>query len=563
MQPNNKRRRYKYWIIYGFSFIVFVLVFIAVVAERFVEPVLKARIHTLIIEGSDSLYNYHLGDLDASFLGANVEVKDLQINVDSIQYKKLEAANDLPSITMQLNMERGYIKGVAIFTLLFSKRISIDEIMTSDANVRLIRTLNSNLKEKNLHTPLWKSIQPGIKSIAINTINLDGIKLLYRYADTSSSVKLQFDTCNAVFKDILIDSVAAFDTARIGFTKDISLRFSDLKFRTPDSMSKMKAEVISYSSKKKTFELVNFKIQPTREEKNDFYGYVNKQKAMEVIEFEKATFTNFQLDRFVNNNIIAADSIIIEKPDVKIFLDKSYPPLLESKIGTYPHQRLLGTDATVIIKGMEVKNASIEYIEKAEKTKQEGTVKFRNLNLYISNPTNDSFSISNNNKCIAKAEGLILNNSPIKASFVFYLDSANGAFDVSGSISDVGSEALNELAVPLANVQFKTFNLSRLDFALHGDDYKTKANVRMLYNDLFIVIQKKNEETGLMENKKFLTKIINKYTLHSSNPSPGQQERTAKEVIRLRISSHGFFGLIWKTIFSGMQNIMIRQGQYE
>jgi hypothetical protein len=325
----------------------------------------------------------------------------------------------------------------------------------------------------------------------------------------------------------------------------------------------MKAEVISYSSKNKTFELVNFKIQPTREERNEFYGFVNKQKAMEVIEFYKASFTNFQLDRFVNNNIIAADSIIVERPGIKIFVDKSYPPLLESKIGTYPHQRLLGSDATVMIKGMEIKNANIEYTEKAEKTKQEGTVKFRNLNLLVSNVTNDSLSIRQNNKCIAQAEGLILNKSPIKASFVFYLDSTNGAFDVTGSISDVGKEELNALAVPLANVQFQTFNLSRLEFALHGDDYSTKANVRMLYKDLFVVIRKKNEATGLYENKKFLTKIINKYTLHSSNPSPGQQERTAKEVIRLRVSSHGFFGLIWKSVFSGMQNIMIRQGQYE
>jgi hypothetical protein len=563
MPSTKKAKRYRRFIIYIFGFLLLLFIALPIVAKRLVEPILKKRLHTLIVQGSDSLYTYELGDLDASFFGGNVEVENLQINVDSSKYKQLAAENDLPSLTMQLNMVKGQIKGVAVFALLFRKRITIKEIITQDANIRLLRHLTKVKKVRRETAPLWKSIQPAIKSISIGSINLDGVKLLYRNADTATAIKVQFDTCHGLFNDILIDSAASFDRTRIGFTKEIDLKFSDLKYRTPDSMSKMKAEVISYSSKNKTFEIVNFKVQPTREEKKDFYTYVNKQQAMNVIEFERASFTNFQLDRFLHSNIIAADSLIVQKPQIEIYTDKSYPPLLDSKIGTYPHQRLLGTDAIVMVKGIAINNASLSYTEKGEKSGLEGTLKLKDLNISVSNVTNAPELISKNNKCVLKATGSILEKSPLNASFTFYLDSVNGRFDATGTIKNVTSTQLNELAVPLANVKLQSLNLHQLDFTLYGDDFGARGEVRMRYNDLFVLVRKKDDETGVITTKKLLTKVINKYTLHSSNPAAGGGERKAVDVRRLRVSSQGYFAVIWKAIFSGMQNIMLKQGEFE
>ena len=226
MPSTKKAKRYRRLIIYGFAFLLLLFIALPIIAERLVEPILKKRLHTLIVQGSDSLYTYTLGDLDASFFGGNVEVENLQINVDSNKYKQLAGENDLPSLTMQLNMVKGQIKGVAVFALLFRKRITIKEIITQDANIRLLRHL-TKVKKGRETTPLWKSIQPAIKSISIGSINLDGVKLLYRNADSGTAIKVQFDTCHGLFNDILIDSAASFDRTRIGFTREIDLKFSD------------------------------------------------------------------------------------------------------------------------------------------------------------------------------------------------------------------------------------------------------------------------------------------------------------------------------------------------
>ena len=381
-------RGYRRILIIGGSLLLGLFLVLLIFVNRFIKPILKDRLHTLIIQGSDSLYNYTLGKLNANFYGGNVEVENLQINIDSSRYEYLRKRNALPSLTMQLSLQKGQIKGIGIIDILFGKKIRVEEILSKQADIKITRNIRPrNASDQNV--PVWKAIKPKISSIYVGAIKLDGIKMLYKNADTSESVKLQFDRCDAAFKDILIDSAAAFDTTRMGFTKEISMKFHDLKFRTSDSTYKMKAEWIKYSSKARTLEVDSFKLQPTLE-REDFYSTANRQTSLYYIEFAKVRFVNTRLDYFIHNNIINADSVVFEKPDVKIYNDKSLPPDFESKIGKFPHQRLLAAGATINVKNISFKDASFQLTEKDAESSKEGILTLNHLNFDASNVTNDT-----------------------------------------------------------------------------------------------------------------------------------------------------------------------------
>lgn len=554
--------RYKKLLTIAAVALLTLFILLLIFVNRFIEPVLKDRIHTLIIQGSDSLYTYTLGKLKANFYGGNVEVENLQINIDSNRYQYLRARNALPSLTMQLSLQKGHIKGVGIIDLLFGKKIRVEEIMSKQADIKLTRHVHrqNNFTEEKL--PVWKAIQPKILSIFVKKIRLDGIKMLYRNADTSESVKLQFDRCDALFEDILIDSAAAFDTTRMGFTKEISMKFNDLKYRTSDSTYKMKAEWIKYSSKERTLEIDSFKLQPTLE-KEDFYGAANRQTALYYIEFAKVRFVNTRLDHFIHNNIIDADSVVFEVPQVKIYNDKTLPPDFESKIGKFPHQRLLRADPTIIVKNISFTDASLELTEKDAKTNKEGTIALTHLNFSAANVTNDSFMIRKNPVCTANFNGNIFNNSPVSLSLKMRLDSINGRFDASGSVKNISAAQLNQVAVPLANVQINSCNIHDLQFNVTGEDFSASANVRMRYNNLALTIRKTDEETGEIKTKKFITKILNRFVIWSDNPGPDGIERVSQNARVSRLTTQSFFGLIWKTIFAGMQDVMMKSGRYQ
>jgi hypothetical protein len=555
------KMRWRKWLLYGSMLIVLLFVFLAVIAEKFVEPALRERMRTLIVAGSDSLYTFEMGELKASFFGNSVEISDLHIRPDSVRFARLLNEHKLPSITLEMDMGHGHLRGIGILSLVFGKKVTIREIFSRDANVILLRHPNQNYTVERKMAPLWKSIRPQIRSVSIGEIRLDGVKMLYKMTDTSQSVKLQFDTCNAVFSNIRIDSLASVDSTRIGFAKDVSLRFYDLKFRSPDSTYKLKAKLIDFSSKDRLLIVDSFKLQPTLKDKESFYAATPFQKTMTVIEYKKLFFTNFQLQQFIHSNAIIADSLIIDDPVVTLYKDKTQPPMLESKMDKYPHQVLLNSSADIQIKGVALRDLDLSYTEKGEKSGQEGLLTLKNVNMVVSNVTNNPRLIKQNNRSVATLAGNILGNSPVNLKFVFYLDSANGRFDVEGNIANVNASQLNRLSEPLANIKLQSFDMERLDFFVSGDDFTATANVKMKYKNLYLLVQKRDEETGAVSTKKFLSKIINKYTFQNSNPGTDGYERTATNVVRSRLMTQAFLGLIWKTIFTGMRDVMINRPQ--
>src|SRR5689334_11105548 len=102
MHRKTAKHTLRRFVFYGLAFLLGIFIFLVVIAERFIVPVLKERLETLIVEGSDSLYTYRLGDLKASFLGSRIQVTDLDISIDSSRYHYLQARRELPSLTLQL-----------------------------------------------------------------------------------------------------------------------------------------------------------------------------------------------------------------------------------------------------------------------------------------------------------------------------------------------------------------------------------------------------------------------------------------------------------------------------
>lgn len=559
-----QKRKLRNWLIGGLSLLASIILLLIVVADKYVEPILRQRLHTLIIEGSDSLYTYQLGDLRASFFGGNVEIDELHIQVDSNRYYQLKERNALPSLTLQLDMQYGHIRGLSVLPLLLGKKIALRELKSDNANIRLIRqTKKVSANTDQVIQPFWQAIEPSISRITIDRVRLNGMKLLYRSADTALSMKLQFDTCHAELDNIRIDSIGAFDTSRIGFAKDVYLVFRDLKFRTADSASKMKAESFEYSSRTRELEITEFKVQPTLKEKGDYYNSPNRRESMSVVNIKKAKFTGFRLERYLRDNFFIADSLLMNEPEISVYTDKTFPPFMQSKVGSFPHQKLLQANSYIAVKGVAIRNASLQYTEKAEKTKLEGTIKLSDLNITISNLTNDPGLIKKQPKATAVMQGNILGNSPMMVNFIFHLDSTEGKFDANGWIRSVNAAALNPIALSLANTRLQSFDMHDLNFRLRGDDYGATGEVRMKYNNLFVVLLKTDTATGTSKTNNFFTNMMNKHVLYDSNPGPNGVERVARNVRKSRMSFQAFFGLVWKTIFEGMMNVMAKSGSYD
>jgi hypothetical protein len=525
-----------------------------VFAEFYLGPALRKRLHTLIIDGSDSLYTYKIGSLNASLLGGRVDVSGLEISVDSTHYNLLKAKNSLPALVMQLNVQQARIKGINIFSFIFNKKIFIDEIFSGDADLELLRFANKKdtIVVKDA-PPLWKAIGSKIKDVQVGSIKLDGIKLLYKNAEGSKAAKLQFDRCDALFQNIRIDSASIADTSRIGYVENFSFRLNDLKFRTNDSAYKLKAEWITYNSAQRLLTIDSFKLQPTlkKEERID-----SLRKSWYTATFDKVFFMGLRLDRFLRLNRAEADSVVLQSPQLSIYQDKSGLRSYKSKIGDYPHQKLLQADAVIDIKKLIAHNMQVEILEKQEETGEEGRIDLTDLEVSVANIINDPKLISRNAVATAEATGKII-GSPLQASFRFYLDSAEGKFDVRGRLQNVTAVQINPISTTLANVEIPSAQIEAINFFVRGQDFAATSDVQMKYSNLSVVFLKRDKETGSNSTRKFLTNLLNKFAIYTSNPTSGA-ERRADGVKVARLTTQSFFGVIWQAVFAGMQKIILK-----
>lgn len=556
MATVKRKRRWRRLGIGVGAFLLLLFLGLFVLANFYVEPVLRKRLHTLIVDGSDSLYTYTLGDLKTNLFGGNITVSGLQVSVDSNRYQVLQSRQALPALVMQLKVDKASIKGIGVFALLFNKKIFIHEISTNQADVRLLRSFTkkdtSTAATKNKE-PLWKAIRSKINDVGVDRIRLDGIRFLYKNTEDVDAAKLQFDRCDALFENIRIDSAAFADTARIGYVEHFSFKLHDLKFRTADSAYKMKAEWITYDSKQRLLQIDSFKLQPTlkKEERTD-----SLRKSWYTALFDRVDFNGLRLDRYLRFNRAEADSVVLYHPQLSVFQDKAGLKSYKNKIGGYPHQLLLNADAVIAIKKLSAHNMQIEAIERDDVTREEGTIGFDGLEIKIANIVNDPDLIRQNPVATASASGRII-GSPIEASFRFYLDSTEGRFDAKGRLQNVTAAQINPLSSALANVQVPSATIEQLDFSVRGQDYNATADVRMKYSNLSVVFLKRDKETGANSVRGFLTNLLNKYAIYTSNPASGT-ERTAQNIKVARLTTQSFFGVIWQAVFAGMQAIILK-----
>ncbi|RYZ00254.1 MAG: hypothetical protein EOO11_02185 [Chitinophagaceae bacterium] len=551
-------RRWRRFVFGGLAIVLLLLGALWYAGEYYVGPVLRDRLEVLVVRGSDSLYRYRLGKLDASLFGGSVDIDELHISVDSSRYRQLEAARQLPALTFEVAMHHGHLRGVNVLALLFGKKVEVAELFTGDAQVELSRHTRDEHSER-APAPLWRAIRPSIHSIFLHKLRLEGVRFKYAYADTSEAQQIKFDTCNALVRDIQVDSASAADGTRIGYARVFTLHLNDLKFRSADSAMKFKAKWIDYSSEGRLLTIDSFKLQPTRKDKEEFYAFHRTQRDMAVIEFGKLSFNGFQLEKFLNSNSVVADSLVVDGPKVAIYNDKTLPPSLEGKMGRYPHQFLQRSAFGIRLGSLLLRNLELTYTERGEKSGREGSLVLDRMQLAVSNISNFPDDIRRDSIMRLRGEGRLLGSSFV-STMNLHLSSGEGRFDMEGRIGPMSGAQLNPISEPLGLARIRSFDVQELQFFIHGDEYTATGDVRMRYRNLMVELQKEDENTGLLKTRTFLNKLINKYTLRHDNPDATGREMQARGVQRSRLMTQSFFGLIWKCLFSGMQTIMTNAG---
>ena len=271
------------------------------------------------------------------------------------------------------------------------------------------------------------------------------------------------------------------------------------------------------------------------------------QEDLYNLEFNNIELSGINTRLLVSKQRLEAATAILQ-PVVKIYRDRTIAEDLSSKVGKYPHQLLQKIKFPFSIKKMSIKNGMVSYTEKADVSKQTGTVFFKNINGTVSNITNIKDIISSNNLLLLDASASFMGISQTHTVWKLPLNSGNGAFDVSGTAGGFNAVTLNPLVEPLGMASIKKGQVNKLSFNLSGTDQMAKGTTTILYNDLKIEVLK--SDSGEAKKKGFQSLLANAL-MKNSNPQNGVT-RTG-DINYQRDITKSFFNLLWKSIFSGVK----------
>lgn len=544
----------KKWLIGILIFILVAAAAFQVFISQYLPPLVKKRLSEIIVKGSDSLYKLEMGKFDLSFWGGSVNFENLRIVVDSNRYHVLKETQKLPPMSCELVLRSGKINGIGVRSLLFSKKIDVREIVFDSADLKLARHFASSGQTVAQSEPLWKLIQPRIRSIDVGAIFCGDLRMQYRNVDSAEAFKWEFDKSNLLLTGIRVDSVSTMDSSRLLFAKDIVFNASNFMMTTTDGVYALKASAIDYSSGRRSLEVKEFDFMPTMSDKQfaSHYGY---QREIFKLKVPTLQLKNFLLSDWVVRNRLQPESVFLAGPSIHISMDRNAKPNTKSKKGCYPHQFLQRLPFVMNIPRLEATNAAVVYTETSNTTFRTGTVNF-SVNGTINNITNDPAAIKRVGECVARVQGRVMNTGTINALFRFDLDDPQGAFSVQSTIKQLDADQLRSVFTAMTAVEMQSFQMKRLDYTIHGNENQGTGTMAMQYDDMDILINQV-EPGGKLDKKGLLSFFANRLLIYKENPAKGE-ERKASTVRVQRDMTRSFFNLIWKTMYASAGEIVLK-----
>ncbi len=325
-----------------------------------------------------------------------------------------------------------------------------------------------------------------------------------------------------------------------------TLSADGFSFFTENKRYKMNVGPFDVNNGNSSMRIKYFTMVPTMSEAA-FSQSLSKQEDLYNLELRNIVLTGIDTRLLLTQKKLQAATATLQ-PIFKVYRDRFVAPDLSSKVGKYPHQLLQKIKFPFSIKQVFLKDGMVSYKERSDLSRKTGTVFFKNIRGTISNVTNMKEVISKNNTLTLDANASFMGLTPMHSVWKLPLNSANGAFEVSGEAGSFNGPSLNPMIEALGMASIKSGRVNKLTFNMKGTDNSATGSAVFLYNNLKVELLKK-DSNDLKKNS--LMSILSNALIKDANPQ--------KDVIRTgeinwqRDKTKSFFNLVWKGVFSGIK----------
>jgi len=558
-----KRHRYKLlkWIVVTIFIVFALLAGLAWFLNLKSQPMLTARIKTLLYKSTDSLYTISFSKVSTNILTGSATLHDVKIIPDTNRFNELIVLKRAPNNLYRVSLKKLQVKHFHPFTLYKDQKLQLGEVVFDNPEVLMMNRqfeFNDNRPPRPVKSP-YAIISKNLKEFSIRKILFKDVSFKYINKNHLHSKPFAVDDLNITLTDLLIDSTSADDPTRFYLLKDVIINLKNYTYPTPDQMYNIKLSQLDFRASTGKLRVNKFIVEPLYDEMK-FGQVAGYSKDRFHIQMNDILMNGIDLPLYISKQEFRAKEMAVANGFISVFNDnslgKNYKPtdtLKNSRVGRFPHQLLQNTGAPVLIEKIQLKDVDVSYAAYNGESQQRGRISFEHTSGIFKNVTNLPKIKAINPFMEVNLNTFLFGQGKLDVNFKFDLTSKNGDFIYNGQLHSFNARVLNQITKPLGLVRINRGIVDKLKFSFKANNDGANGKVDFYYYDLSVALMRNDPSKDHLVTRGLMSILANALIINSENPSR-DGKFTSATVNYNRIKNTSFFNLIWRSLFVGIKN---------
>ncbi|MDZ7740606.1 MAG: hypothetical protein U5Q03_02350 [Bacteroidota bacterium] len=423
-----------------------------------------------------------------------------------------------------------------------------------------IKSLDLDSCQINYTTTGTGSLHPAprLKAFAKPLHKIKAGEVLFKNIELSlnndnDSKALQLNNIRGKAQNILFDSISMHDQQKIFFAENIELSKPEYTLISSDSMYTFSFNSVSLSTAEKSISIGDIRIKPNYL-KYEFSRKLGYQTDRMDVGFEGVSVREVDFKQIIERQYVKAGHIRVDNTNFEAFRDKRLP-FPEWHTSPMPQDLIASLDFGLDIDTLVIAKARIVYGEMVDKSVDPGEIHFNEMNILLSNLTNDSLQISRDPVMGMKVRGRIMDKGDLNALLKLKLNHPTDTFAFHASLSKMDLSEFNSLSVNLFGVEIKSGNGAVDTLNIFGNSDYAIGQLYFPYRKFKIkmINRQKGNRGGIGDG--ILTFLANNILLKSNNRRLGRPVRIG-QIFYQRDPQKSIFNYLWKGVLSGVESSM-------
>lgn len=526
-------------------------------------PVLSQKLKNRVVRASKGLYHIEFSQFTVNFFSGTIALRDFRLIPDTVVYQQMKALHQAPENLFDLTVPVLSLRHAHPIRLVVRKQIKVGDV---DFEYPIVRIAHEDLlphdSVQSVKKALASLISGSLKAIAIGRLELNNGSFSYRNNSQPLTGEKRLDGVDVILRDLTIDSTSFADTSRILYARECWVHLMNLGLATPDSLYRLKIGDLTWSAARGDVLIQGLTLQP-RYSDAAFDRKVGMQTDRFDLRVDSLAISGLDLQSLLREKKIGRlGRVDLRGVNADIYHNRELPA--RPGIRSMPQQALrdagrhfvlhdIATQFTV--DSLSLARTQIIYRERSPESNRVGTVSFNQLNGLFRHLSNDSVVLAANPHCTGDVEALFMDRGKARVHFDLNLTDPADAFAYSGSLGPMKASVLNKATRYLGLLTIRSGNIHRLTFNFQANAQSTRGQVGLRYDELSIKILSLDELSGRLKKKGLASLVANLLVLNNNNITDTAAPHSA-QVTYVRDPQKSVFNLMWKSLFTGVKQIV-------